>query len=326
MDVAAYLRGTECDLGLSTAKEWVEAAKGDFVDCDLKDYLPESWARSQFVFRGQKNSGWGLRPSLHRTIVAAGKPLTEANLARAERAVIAAAREGVGSSPHGVSKGSQLGLNLTDGQLLALLQHQESPTRFLDVSMTGLIGLFFACEAEDRLDGRVFVVALPADSSQDEATSDYRAAKPWLRLNGDHDLPWPEVRTERNANGDWTTSVCLVDAGGLDPRMSAQRGVFLVGGLARSYGGMAHYWSEQSRGLLAEEIAELTSLQIYHVTGRKRRMTQPFPAFARTLRVPAELKSEIRRILEEDHGIAQGSVYPDFAGFRRLAHNLAARA
>lgn len=326
MDVGRFLRGTESDLGLASAAEWVDAASGNFASCDLKEFLPEHWEDSLFVFRGQKNADWGLKPSLHRTVAVDGERITENRLGRAERAVIEAARRGVGSSANGDSLGSQLGLNLTDGQLLAVLQHQESPTRFLDVSLSGLVALFFACEKEDQVDGRVFVVALESDPESGGPASNYEDARPWLRLDAAQDLPWPEVEARVYGKGSWTTSVCLVDAGGLDPRMSAQEGVFLVGGLARSYGGMTHYWSEERRGLYSKEIEAVTSLQIHHVTGRKRRLKEPFPAFARTLRVPASMKRDIRNLLSSECGIAEGSVYPDFAGFRRLAHKIAADA
>ncbi|WP_406326655.1 hypothetical protein [Streptomyces sp. NBC_00203] len=45
---------------------------------------------------------------------------------------------------------------------------------------------------------------------------------------------------QRRAKGEWTQQVAVVAQAPLDPRMQAQRGRFLVGGLNRRYGGRSY--------------------------------------------------------------------------------------
>lgn len=66
---------------------------------------------------------------------------------------------------------------MSDGELLAVLQHQGCPTRFIDVSRDARVALFFACEKDDRKDGRLFLVTL-GESQDSSPSKDWRTASP----------------------------------------------------------------------------------------------------------------------------------------------------
>lgn len=307
--------------GATTAEGFVDAFNTNLIADEVRRAVT-GWPGVKVVYRGQRNCQWGIVSSLARE-VSRGRhhELTEKRLCDAEERILREAQaKDVSTLP---GPGTWLGRNLSDGEILAVLQHQEAPTRFIDVTEDPLVALYFAADKEDTTPGRVFIILLRDNggaSTRDPLVPDgltLDLAGPTTRPDG-WALPWPRTRTSRNSKGAWTNSVFHVDAGRLDPRISAQRGSFIVGGLARAYGG----------GIVpasAEEVPYITSLAIgFRGTTRvQRKINESARAYAWTVRVPAELKPGIRDVLRHKHQVHQDSLFPDYREFKRLAQYLA---
>ncbi|TDX81555.1 FRG domain-containing protein [Rathayibacter sp. PhB151] len=274
---------------------------------------------STLLFRGQSDEAYGLSTSLHRALRAdVTASLSESSLIEAETRI----RDRV--TAMGIGRG------LDQLQLQQLLQHHHAPTRLLDVSRTPMEALFFATEDRDRTDGRLFVVHVVEGGSAS------------LDVN-ETELPWARFpRGEKNGDSSWTRAVNVIEGGALDPRMFAQNGVFLVGGLRRDYGENG-LWIGKTR-LNVEEIQAVSMLNIgfpkrYKI--RARKMTErettssaapdapaehdgdsvakgnrtlpdrpTWPAYAWTIRIPAEWKGELRRKLLDELTISHRHMYP----------------
>lgn len=338
--VEDFINDTTCtSFCPDTAAEWIAAVsdKTAFSQIsDLNSLLPSTWGRNYIsVYRGNTDHRWGLRSTLSRTLADAGMEVTEANLSRAELAMLSAAKGGQSSAPEKASwSASKLGLNMSQGELLAVLQHQGSPTRFIDVTESPQVALFFACERNDSIPGRLFHIAVRQTENEEGLEAEH--AHPWLSLKGSRpaQLPWPNIKTETNGEASWSNKICLVRPGNIDPRIAAQEGLFLVGGQTRSP--FYQYWQRRNlspkkagqkfkkTNLRAQEARAVSELGVHFLTRSDTRSIAATPqAFARTFVIPADLKSEIRNLLSEKYGIGPGSIYPDFAGFRRLAHYIA---
>ena len=187
------------------------------------------------------------------------------------------------------------------------------PTRLLDVSTAPLEALYFAVDAEDSVDGRLFLLGV-RDVYQDlDVTGAEAAPLPWQG--------WRRGRTQSTA--EWTNRIYVLRDVSLDPRMRAQRGVFLVGGLPRSYAGQTPY-RYQGRNLRAEEVQRVTNLAVaFPAPGAKKKATSA-DAVGWSLRIPAGWKEPLRQSLATS-GIRRDTMYPPFAECRRLGEYLARR-
>ncbi|HML51890.1 MAG TPA: FRG domain-containing protein [Propionicimonas sp.] len=303
--------------GITNPESFVDAAKSGFPGiCESIRHAVKTWPNPTIVFRGHANCAWGIRSTLHRVLSGSGDPkVTETGLWDAEQRVIKAARDPI--RVDGDRYGARLGLNLSDGQLLAVLQHQGAPTRFVDVTEDARVCLYFACEELDSVDGRLFFIALP-DRNALPPASNYLDKGTLLDLGGEGgDLPWlGGARGTKMADSDWTSRVFLVDAGGLDPRMSAQRGLFVVGGCNRAYPSRNLSWNR--RYLSSDELLQVSSLSIGFPKDLRSQKTRAWPAVAWTVKIPASAKPRIRSLLAQA-GVDRDSLYPDYAGFSQLA-------
>lgn len=133
--------------------------------------------------------------------------------------------------------------------------------------------------------------------------------QPTLTLSGRTDLPWTaHVRAGGKAAAEWTQSVHLVDEQPLDPRMIAQQGRFLVGGIQRAYETLNMWYDRQLRVV---ERQAISMLSINFPKIPQREMTDTgWPALGWTIRIPAERKLELRNRLSRI-GISHDSMYPD---------------
>lgn len=253
-------------------------------------------AIGQLFFRGQSNQAHGLSTSLHRAIAdETDAPVTEELLGATEAAILNEA-EG-----HGLNK------NVSPGELLMILQHHQAPTRLLDVSLRPLEALYFAVERADSKDGRLFVIWL-------------NQQKP-IELRDSAELPWAEyVIAGGKAASAWTQAVRPVDERPLDPRMIAQEGRFLVGGVQRAYENLNMWHKHQLRVAERQKIS-MFCIGFFRVTQRQMPTTK-WPALGWTVRIPAAWKPELRERLR-NLNISHESMYPDLASIEWRAQRAA---
>lgn len=275
--------------GLTSPEDFCEFLDGERIaDAIDPSGILSDWP-SRLVFRGQSDEGFGLSSSLFRERLKIGPEVSELDLANAEEAIIRAMRaEG-------------LGRRMTDGELLMVLQHHGIPTRLIDVSDTPKEAAFFSVDKDPEKDGRFFIIALQEGEN--------------VSLSAQAHLPWSESHYgATRSSGEWTNRVALVDELPLDPRMRAQNGRFLVGGLLRSYSGMI------LGGLSAKDWNLVSTLAIKFYETGPRKAPNRWGAAGWTVRVPAEWKPTIRRHLAEDiDPLTEDTMYPPITEVRRLA-------
>lgn len=268
------------------------------------DLPGRSQVEMRYLFRGHSDSRWGLSSTLYRLLTQDVSTFEEPTMRDAERAMVRQLRR------------EGLGLNLTDGQLLLVLQHHAIPTRLIDVTTSPRVALYFATADSDRSDGRLFVVAQPPDRTGDFPSTSMSETDP---------VPWG-LRNPRGAfaAGRWRETVLAVEHDPLDPRMAAQRGRFLVGGLIRRLAGDGI--SVGGRNLSADELRHITTLRImFPLRGARKHAGSKWPALGWTVRVPGTWKAELRQKLAAS-GITNDSLFPDIDGCRRLARFVALHA
>ncbi|MCS6548415.1 FRG domain-containing protein [Curtobacterium flaccumfaciens pv. flaccumfaciens] len=243
---------------------------------------------SPLYFRGQSNHSYGLSTSLHRFMRNENSAkITERALAELEGAVL------------DQMTGRGLGRGMSRGELLMVLQHHGGPTRLMDVSDRPLEALYFAVEGGDAVDGRLFIMAV-----SEQEHGGHR-----MKLSGQADLPWAKfTRGTNQASSEWTTAVKLIDDRPLDPRMLAQRGRFLVGGLQRAYS----EWTVKHDGvaLNAKELQAVSTLTIGFL--KQNNQKSNWPALGWTMRIPAAEKPRLREMLGSRE-ISHETMYPDLA-------------
>ena len=259
--------------------------------------------RLTWFYRGQSDASWRISSSLYR-VVRTSADVTEDRMARAEQRVLPVMRE------------QGLGHQMNDGQLLMVLQHHGIPTRLVDVSKGWLPALWFATEHSDMSDGRLSLIGLRNSAN---------GGHPSITLAGEKTLPWEGAAIGRRySSSSWSQSVMSVDDPSLDPRMQAQRGCFLVGGLTKRYAG--ENWPCEGTMLPAREWPDVSTLRVFFPqAGAKKSAGARWPAIASTLRIPSKFKPELRRVLAGRHYTSE-HMYPDFDGSRRLGTFVARNA
>ncbi|AGA89229.1 FRG domain protein [Thioflavicoccus mobilis 8321] len=106
----------------------------------------ERFQGKSVVFRGQKNTEWGLRPKVGRTdfhVTSGGRSQAEKTMFNLfkERAI-----PSLDNIPH------------NDWDWLAIAQHHGLPTRLLDWTYNPLVALYFSVETEHEGDSAVFLL------------------------------------------------------------------------------------------------------------------------------------------------------------------------
>jgi hypothetical protein len=279
----------------ATLWDWIEKGASDPVEGSASP-VPTG---ATVVYRGQATASYGLSSSLYRlSREEKGTTVAEADMQAAETAILLGMRN------------EGLGRLMTDGELLMVLQHHGIPTRLIDVSTAAREALFFAVDQNDAANGRLFIV-------------DVRARDP-LPLDREQDLPWADAVWGRQSRGEWSGTVALVDASPLDPRMRAQRGKFLVGGLNRRLSG--RFMRIGSHHIAARNYPEVTSLGINFVKQRRAMglRNKNWPATGWTIMIDAAWKPELRDLLEKcTDSIRPDTMYPPVTEVKRLALSLA---
>jgi hypothetical protein len=259
-------------------------------------------------FRGQASAQYGISSKLYRDCLTAAKSarrtaIAESDLAAAERVILnAMGQEGIGR-------------RMSEGEMLMVLQHHGIATRLLDVSASPKEALFFACDQHGEQDGRFFVFSLAPDAIPGGGVDQ-------LALGEAKTLPWSGVALgSRYATGPWTQRVAVVSDAALDPRMRAQNGRFLVGGLARRYAGKTRQIGGQR--LPAEHFNEVCTLDVNFLKVRTSAHNSRWGASGWSIRVRAEWKVDLmRRLAREDERITPDTMYPPLHEVGRLARRL----
>lgn len=299
-----------------TPQELWDLLHGDRLDA----FTREGWG---LYFRGQSNAARGLTSSLYRVVKDAlaelveeeEKPdrwqesLIEPAMVEAEKAVIAAARS------HG------LGRNMDDLELLCLLQHYLMPTRLIDVTAGPAASIYFACAANMDLDGRVFLIS--AREPENTIQVDSQGRPPWHTW-----VKWSRDRDQ------WSSRVAPITAGDLHPRIRAQQGRFLAGGLWSSGGRQPMFTYDEDEGsvetlnieTMNDRVArDVSTLTIYFPhEDRKARVPsrRSWSAYGWSVRIPQDWKREMLRICAEN-GVTGDTMNPPIGEVQRLVDSVA---
>lgn len=267
-----------------------------------------------FFFRGQTNGSFGLNSSLYRSVsssIDSSSPPAQVErvMERAEARVIEQARA------------QGIGRNLTSLELLTVLQHHLIPTRLIDVSASWQVGLYFASEEMDSIEGRIFVIAV-RPSLWEEFPKTPVGAPNWPSPT---EHPWQQTT--------WPVLLPFTD-----PRMISQQGYFLAGGIASNNGGHHQYWNntehhkpkgnQRKLPLTNRELREVSTLMIKFpmLSGSRSNPLEQlrseykgvWTAVALTIPVPSNLKHDIRKELDDRYKINRNSIYPPIDESSRL--------
>jgi hypothetical protein len=255
----------------------------------VMDTILRSQTNRVLVWRGQANADFGLSSSLFRKALSihSMRDLSEPRLFELESLIISYSRR------------MGLGRGMTNVQLLHALQHYQLPTRLIDVSRDPLSALWFASNALGRKDGRLFLFVVPQSAVRSDDAN--------LQM-----VPWAGIKLSS-----WTNKVLLLNAPPSNPRMAAQDGAFLVGGLARNYAGQQRL-AKDKRGnwcyVPAEQIHEISEVFVkfpQQITPKQVRQWNENETYAVSWRIPSGCKSKILRALKHV-GIVDRSMYPNF--------------
>ncbi|WP_160049387.1 FRG domain-containing protein [Nocardiopsis sp. JB363] len=255
-------------------------------------------------FRGQANSGFGLTSSLYRKCrsLLESRRVEERDLELAESSIMCQMRK------------QGIGRRMTDGQLLMVLQHHGTPTRLLDVCGSPFESLFFAVNDLHRKDGCLFLIHPHGDGQDNE-----------LRLWETENLPWAGGKD--GGVEKWTSAVYLTPHKSLDPRMHAQNGQFLVGGLSRVFPGqkmrLSGNLSAHGNGgprVPVENVPDISSLNLNFLRSKIHRPNLSWGGTAWVLLVKADWKEGLMaRLQAHEPEISFDTMYPPLGEVSRLA-------
>jgi hypothetical protein len=274
-----------------TQHRWLHTLRVDIAQ--VTEMISNVQSNRILVWRGQADADYGLSSSLFRKAltVHSMSELNERRLSKLEHDFIGYARR------------AGLGRCMTNLQLLHALQHYRLPTRLIDVSRDPVSAIWFACNDRAQKDGRLFLFAVPRESVRLDDTN--------LQM-----VPWAGIKLSN-----WTNQVLLLEAPPSNPRMAAQNGAFLVGGLARNYAGQQRLIKDKYghwRYVPAEQIHEISELFVkfpQEITKRRVDRWKVAETYGVTWRVPALRKRGIlhaMRLL----GVSERTMYPDFDSAR----------
>jgi hypothetical protein len=247
------------------------------------------------VYRGQRDSGWGLQSSLARTLQA---PVTEAGLIDAEKGTLEDLRSW------------QLQLHPAGGilpalPLLATYQHLGGKTRLIDATHSVLVALWFAVEPTDdqAVDGRLFAMTYSQALASLDISFEAKQDPFW----------WDWANLEA-----WPKDVLIWSPPPLERRMMRQQSAFIVGRMASA--ALALRSLPNTNFISTDSWLRLMSIskRAYKLAGGGG----AFPATPQILftnRVDEGSKESIRRELDLFFSISARTLYPDLPGFVKYA-------
>jgi hypothetical protein len=119
---------------------------------------------SDFYYRGHSNFKYVLKPSVFRS----------KNLEQNENIMF---EEMISSSPQDFLE------DTTSLEKLVRMQHYGLPTRLLDITTNPLMGLFFACESNKKVNGEVMIFSLPKNLTKFSSSDSVSILANLSRLN-----------------------------------------------------------------------------------------------------------------------------------------------
>lgn len=282
--------------------------------------LFEKWSEKghTFAWRGLSDARWALHSSLYRrlnwTRNAVGSA-QERNLYDKEGETLARLHR------WGLHK-AEYGRLSVMGQL-AVLQHYGSPTRLIDITFNPWIGIWFAVEQswnngekEDDVDARLFAVDVT-----DRLINEQDDKREW---EDDFKRPWPsplsvdDPEEEKDRYREWTSNTFAWKPPHFHPRLAAQNGGFLFGGVPTTSG--SKKWPKSPSGgeyWRIDEVRWSTSVALrVHKLEAKR--GGPSNNAVYTIRIKAEAIPEIRNKLQSLFGYEHSTIYSDYSGFSRF--------
>lgn len=321
-----------------------------------------------WFFRGQKDSRFAFTSTLYRRLLNATsnnsqgqntqKPpllkhdspiiekswIDEDTMVQAEIQLLNTARE-IG-----------IGRGLTALETLTLLQHHGSPTRLIDVTSDWKIALYFACESDNDVDGRIFLIKtdlfnwkiFPKEKNETKRVEHLI----WQGLK-DNFYDLDKLIEDPLFTLLWSTVTWPILLPFSDPRMIAQKGYFITGGIPSKLRKIelrtskcshckknrcacpanktspnletisTKHESSFSSPLDADEFRIITSLPIDFSTNETfiNEITNSPDCLVETagysIRVPKHFKRKLREILR-DEGVHTDSMYPPLRETVRL--------
>lgn len=293
---------------------------------DLSDKNPTM----QLLWRGQRDSSWGMHSQLFRQLMEvqrvkaphlkhrAVEPYpSEDDMIRAEKIILDRARQDWrldGSHPL---------------EIFARLQHFGAPTRLMDVTRNPLIAAWFAVEknqaTEDQA-GRIFALATQPVLPMSESSDAEKTTRLTLHEAGDTPYPFWHYLTESSARQqlEWGTGALrrFWVPPAYEQRMLAQNAAFILDGVPMVSATRSSYFKKPGESSAYWKKADLlASSSIYTKLYRPdRKVPSNLRRFAPTFtfKVTAKAKLEIRQVLERRFSYTHATLYPDTEGLAQF--------
>lgn len=255
-----------------------------------------------YAWRGVSDSRYELRSSLYRKLYGDGSQgnLNEKDIRETELAMLAEARDwGLGKTGY---------TEISDLQLLAVLQHHGSPTRLVDVTSNPLTALWFACSGNPDVDGLLMAFnlssypVLQAENNQPTygSMSDPRG---WHLENS-------LVQSQANR------LPMVLRPNALDLRMAAQEGFFLLSACPPP---SEFEYREVPRpvvdGIYLRPSAYVPYGAAESMLFEDDPIMKSYPQALWAFRIPPEIKAEVLGALDVNFNKNAQTLFPDAAGF-----------
>jgi hypothetical protein len=298
----------------------------------------------KIAWRGQTNSNWALTSRLYRVFIGSQpQRINETEFSKIEQNLLVELRRW---GLHSQRDGGRLSVL----SQLAMLQHFGTPTRLIDISFNALVSTFFATEYDDKqeqMDGRLFAVDIT-----DRLLNENKALRSW---EDSLDRPWSdsfksdmfrllkdrydnfsdldEIQFKLYWTNEWNSHYFVWKPPSLNPRIAAQNGGFLFGGLVGSSlsEGFIDFNLPRNRGsfqianpeptesgkkwLSLSQVREITCIAITPTSIERRTRSNIDNNCVYSIKIAASAKGKIRRVLDRIYGYNHSTIYPDYTGF-----------